>query len=340
VSRRIRVTRIGLLAMALTVVAVGAGDTVSGHTTLFEPSRTAAVIQRALSRPTVAPSSATPTGPAPAQASTPTGATPAQTSTPTHTATDPAAHSPSPSPSPSPTLSLPSTGPLRVVGLGDSVVAGARCDCPTFVERYGRMESDRLGRQVEVTNDGADGLTAGQLADQLAAGSDVAAQVSSADVVLVTVGANDLTGALAQYQAGGCDASCQDAAVSAMAERLRQALTLVDALGAGHPQTVLVTTYWNVFLDGDVARREESPDYQSWTDQITRKTNTAICAAAGDRGDTCVDLYAAFKADGSVDPTPLLAWDGDHPDAEGHQVIADALVNAGLPARTCSSGCA
>ena len=39
-----------------------------------------------------------------------------------------------------------------------------------------------------------------------------------------------------------------------------------------------------------------------------------------------MSTYVMFKGtDGKTDPTPLLAADGDHPSARGHQRIAQAL---------------
>ena len=58
--------------------------------------------------------------------------------------------------------------------------------------------------------------------------------------------------------------------------------------------------------------------------------NARIEAAARSHGAVPVDLYAPFKGAGDVDPTPLLADDGDHPDAAGHALIARVLL-AALP---------
>jgi lysophospholipase L1-like esterase len=70
---------------------------------------------------------------------------------------------------------------------------------------------------------------------------------------------------------------------------------------------------------------------RSASDLLTRETNREIQAASVAVGATYVDLYQPFRgASGSDDPTALLADDGDHPDARGHQVIADALLAAGL----------
>jgi lysophospholipase L1-like esterase len=39
-------------------------------------------------------------------------------------------------------------------------------------------------------------------------------------------------------------------------------------------------------------------------------------------------MYTPFKGQGQVDCTPLLAADGDHPNARGHQVLAAAVLAA------------
>jgi lysophospholipase L1-like esterase len=42
-----------------------------------------------------------------------------------------------------------------------------------------------------------------------------------------------------------------------------------------------------------------------------------------------VPTYTVFKgANGRTDPTSLLAPDGDHPNALGHRLIAQALLGA------------
>jgi lysophospholipase L1-like esterase len=231
-----------------------------------------------------------------------------------------------------------SAATLRVVGLGDSVVSGSRCDCEPFVGRYAELLQSQTGTGVQSTNEGRPGLTAGQLADLLHPGTPVADEVARADVVLVTVGANDLQPALDAWQAGGCAASCQAEQVSAMRSNLRLALGRLAALTAPRRPEVLVTTYWNVFADGQVARRASGEAYLAWSDAITRAANTAICATAHQVGDRCVDLYRPFKDDGTTDPTPLLADDGDHPDAKGHDVIAHALAATPPPVRASAGG--
>jgi lysophospholipase L1-like esterase len=91
---------------------------------------------------------------------------------------------------------------------------------------------------------------------------------------------------------------------------------------------VLVTGYWNVFLDGAVARTR-GEKYLRLTDAATRAVNALIASEAKAHGATFVDLFTPFRgSDGSRDCTALLAADGDHPDAEGHALIARTLAAA------------
>ena len=92
---------------------------------------------------------------------------------------------------------------------------------------------------------------------------------------------------------------------------------------------VMITDYWNVFEDGDVADADYSELGRAGSDRLTRAVNTVIATSARDSGATFVDLYEPFKsATGKGDPTPLLADDGDHPNPAGHRVIARALLGA------------
>lgn len=52
-----------------------------------------------------------------------------------------------------------------------------------------------------------------------------------------------------------------------------------------------------------------------------------IARAARDAGAIYIDGYRPFKGAGTADCTRLLAADGDHPNATGHQVLARAVVD-------------
>lgn len=242
------------------------------------------------------------------------------------------AESPSPSPFPFPASSPASspgpTGPLRVLGLGDSVMAGTHCGCSGLVEEYADALARRTGRTVHVDNLGSNGAVTTDLLHDLASDDDTRGLAARADVVVVTIGANDLIPQLDTWEASGCPAHCYTTAAQDVGRRLTRVLQVLAAARGGRTDHVLVTDYWNVFRDGDVALEYEGRAERDWSLRVTDAANAAICRAARATGAVCVDLVAPFRAAGHGDPTPLLADDGDHPDAAGMKVIVAALMQA------------
>jgi lysophospholipase L1-like esterase len=211
-----------------------------------------------------------------------------------------------------------------VVGLGDSVPAGTGCGCTDYVQLVAQDLAARQGAPVPASNLAVPGATSSDLMDQL---NDPATLevLRGADVVIVTIGANDVDPA--QLTDPGCTPqSCYADDLVALRAHLDTVLSAVHAAAPQRP-AVLVTGYWNVFLDGAAGAAQGSA-YVTGSDALTRATNAVVAAAAQAHGDRYVDIYTPFKGDGSRDDTALLAPDGDHPDADGHRVIAAALLDA------------
>ena len=252
---------------------------------------------------------------------------------PVHASPRPATHIPAPPSSASSTARAPATppaGPVHVVGLGDSVTSGEHCACDDYVTGFGRLLAKRQGVKVDVNDDGESGSTSDGLADELSGhGRDdrsLQADVARADVVVITIGANDLTPALAAWRSDSCRAACYDPEVARMQGDLDRTLDRVQALDGGRAR-VLVTNYWNVFTDGDVARQAERRGYLTWSDTVTRQANQVIATVAAQHRAALVDLYTPFEgADGNSDATDLLAPDGDHPDAAGTALISRTVL--------------
>ena len=221
----------------------------------------------------------------------------------------------------------PRSGSVRVVGIGDSVTAGNACNCTDFVRLYARALTSR-GTPATATNLGVGGLTSPQLLDAVRRPGPLRDGVARADTLMVTIGANDLYPALQRWSDGGCPSSCWGPQVARVGTTVSQLVTLARQLRGDPHERVLVTGYWNVFDDGDEAAAARGTAYLAWSDGLSRGLNAALCDAARRSGATCVDLYTPFKGDGSRNPTPLLAPDGDHPNAAGHRLIAGALLAA------------
>jgi len=230
-------------------------------------------------------------------------------------------------PAATPTTKI-TAGSARVVGIGDSVTSASVCGCTGFVESYAAHLPAAAGGPAHAVNLGTNGLTAAGLRTLISGGGPVASGVAEGDILLVTIGANDLTPLLSRWQVSGCTSACYTPAVDAVGSDVAAILSAAKGLRANRPTRVLVTDYWNVFADGDVALASDGPAYLRWSDELTRALNSRICAVTRSAGDTCVDLYRPFKGDGSLDPTAFLAADGDHPNAAGNQLIASTLMAA------------
>jgi lysophospholipase L1-like esterase len=223
---------------------------------------------------------------------------------------------------------------LSVAALGDSIPAGANCaGCTPFVDLFARQLGDRLSAPVRAENLGVGGWTTADLLSSLDNVGDDAAVVRDADIVTVTIGANDFESRMDSYVDGSCGGSdrleCFGPALEELRSTLLEVLRRVAEIRAGRHTAVLMTGYWDVFPDGDVALAQFGPEFLTDSAVLTRRVNAVIADLASDQGATYVDLFSLFKgSDGDRNPTDELADDGDHPNQDGHQSIADALTTA------------
>ncbi len=217
-------------------------------------------------------------------------------------------------------------GSVTVVGLGDSVMLGTSCGCDGIMADYARREQASSGVRIVPVNRGASGATAATLRSDLRSGAELG-QVGRARVVVVVIGANDLVPQLRRQEGSGCPASCYAPAVTAMGERLHDVLARVSSARRSSTGPVLVLDYWNVFPDGRQTEGRQGAALVGWARRVSRVANATICRTSAAFHDTCVDLYGPMLgAEG--DPTDLLAADGDHPNAQGVELIVDRLLAA------------
>ena len=156
-----------------------------------------------------------------------------------------------------------------VVGIGDSVTAAANCGCPGFVEPYAKDLPTSAGGPARGVNLGSNGLTAAGLLKLVTMPTPTADGVAEADTLLVTIGADDLLPLLPKWRASGCPATCYSPAVDAVGSDISGILAAAKSLRGSKPVRILVTNYWNVFADGDVASASESPAYLARSDELT-----------------------------------------------------------------------
>ena len=212
-----------------------------------------------------------------------------------------------------------------IVSLGDSVAAGSQCGCRPFPELLRDEAARRRAADTYLLNDADGGLTSADVLAQIAAESSAtAAALRSATLVTLTVGANDFD----EGTAPACDENlaCYGDRIDVVQRNVASIVTRVNQLSDGHA-LVLVTGYWGVFRDGSVGAAH-GPGYVRTARALTERVNAALHAAATATSAVYVDVDAAFTATAGADRTGLLAPDGDHPNAAGHRVIADALIAA------------
>ena len=209
-----------------------------------------------------------------------------------------------------------------MVALGDSVPRGTNCDCTP----YPPLSADGLmadsGQAVAATNDSVAGYTTSNVLHQLESDTAVIDHVRSADAVEIEVGANDV----AYGQACGTSVDCYSPKIAPMEKNLASIVARVHDLTSGHKVLVVLLDYWSVWLGGQYAAAKGEA-YVAAAEQVTDDVNASIKSVAGSSGSAYVDLRAAFKGpDYAYDETQYLSNDGDHPNAAGHEQIADATV--------------
>ena len=222
-----------------------------------------------------------------------------------------------------PSPAQPTRPPIRdVVGLGDSVPAGFACSCTTYVSLVANALAKAQHTKVATHNFAQSGQTTQGLLAQLHNQAEMKA-LRRADVVIVTIGANDLE---EDPDCSPADSyACYRADLRALRPTYVRLLKRIHSLVQTRAR-VIVTGYWSVFQDGSVAR-QQGDTYVRNSNALTRAVNSLIASSAVAHAATYVDVYKPFKGDGDRDDTWLLAADGDHPNAAGHRAIAAAIAH-------------
>ena len=212
---------------------------------------------------------------------------------------------------------------LATVALGDSVPSGGACNCTPFPERAATSLTKPGVRQTTIANYAVAGYTTQDVLTQLSTNRAAMSAVSGADVVEVEIGANDVP----YSDTCGTSVACYQPAFAPIRSNLAAIVERIRALAAGRDVLVVLLGYWSAWLGGKYAAAHGAA-YVSTAAAVTTDVNTIIRNLANRTGAAYVDLRAAFKgADYTDDETDYLADDGDHPNADGHQLAADALTS-------------
>lgn len=219
----------------------------------------------------------------------------------------------------------PATGDqiASVVALGDSVPAGAACDCTDFVSLVAQRIAARQGAAVSATNASVPSQTSDGLLEELA-DPEVDDAVRGADVVIIEIGANDFDSEPLFDDQQIDPAEVYGDALADLHDNLTAIVSTVRSLRSD-VQVVLVG-YWNNFEAGSEAEQYGAA-YEANSVAVTDASNAVIAQVAAETGATYVDLVGVFL-DTPGDISQLLEDDGDHPNQRGHELIANAVAAA------------
>jgi len=222
----------------------------------------------------------------------------------------------------------PRSPALTLTAVGDSVPSASGCSCAGYVQTLADLVAHRTGRAVTVRNDAVAGATTGGVVDALpgVAGADM----SSSDLVVVQVGANDVD--LDLLHDLSCQRSTREDCWKSDLQDLEAHLTRITQTAQGGPRhpLVLLVGYWNVTVDGAVADASGTA-FTTASVRLTSAVNAVMARVARRTGTLYVDTRLSFHgSDGVRDPTDDLQEDGDHPDASGHELLARAIYDAAV----------
>jgi lysophospholipase L1-like esterase len=206
------------------------------------------------------------------------------------------------------------SGPVRIVALGDSITYGAGhagvTESETFRDVARRELTEKLKTSVEMVNAGVNGDVVTLAIKRLK--TDVLDR--KPDIVTIMFGGNE-AGFYRPETNGFADTP------RVGREQFKTTLgMIVDRLQAARIKVVLMTCppmterYWGMHLE---------PYRKHGVNFLVKDYAQTMRDVAAEKGVELIDVYAAFQQNSArLDYFP----DGLHPDARGHRVIADLLV--------------
>ena len=215
------------------------------------------------------------------------------------------------------------------VAFGDSWPYGAHCNgCTPFPDLYAAALNAEA--PTEFTNLTEDGGSTESLLSEMRTYEPYRDAIAGADVIVISIGANDLEEAFASYGAGDCgppdDLGCFREVADGWGQNMDAMLGEIHDLRGDQPTAIRVLTQANE-LDqgliegfGDTFVYEKLPQVMAWQQE-------EYCRVADTHHDRCVDLRPVLNG---TDFNELR----DVNTQQAMQEVADRLLAIGLPELT------
>jgi len=237
--------------------------------------------------------------------------------------------------------------PIHLVVIGDSIPRADMCpQCTGFVALYAKHLETALARPVIVQNHARnDSAGMMQIKRQLADDAALRDEIAAGEIVLVSVGYNNVfpdpaTGVGCSGDAGTTDASavawalqtkadCLAAGIKTWAAVYDDIFSTIVSLRPDKPTMRIALNAYNGNIDwirhADVPK-DVKPAMERWLVAAYDRWNPMECDRASAAGFTCVDIYHAFSGPNGNDSIAALTIDGTHPNQAGSDLIAGMLA--------------
>lgn len=223
-----------------------------------------------------------------------------------------------------------SSGPTwTYLAFGDSWPYGAHCNgCQPFPGLYAEGLAATTGRHIDFVNRTTNGGTAQELLQTIKSSEPIRADIAGADIIVMSIGANDLEPAFDSYVAGTCGGLDSLDCFRDINETLRAAyegmMTEIDGLRDGKPTAIRLVASSNEFLtDPGLIELFGAGFGTSGGVVITTLLRDTQCEVAHAHPAECVDLGLALNG-------PDLLVPKDINTQETMQLVADTILATGL----------
>jgi lysophospholipase L1-like esterase len=232
---------------------------------------------------------------------------------------------------------------FRDTGLGDSIAFGLWAPVGQgYVYQYKRHVEADTGVSLQLYPLGVPGWSSRDLLDALLHRPLFRLTTFFSEVVTWNIGGNDLRTARSQYKARSCGGAdnqqCLRDTVASLKANWDGIISAILSLRRGRPTVIRTTDIYNPYVtqdqNADTWPADAGTDFQVLNPYLN-EVNAYIAASSAAGGIQVAAVHAAFNGVlGNEDPAAkgYIAFDGFHPNAEGHRVIANLLRGLGYAA--------